>query len=63
MPVTVGRAIIVAGCTYEIVAIAGGRVPTITAIVQNVSQWRGGRLALWLWLGFVVDHFIARPMP
>ena len=56
-----GRAVIAAGCLYEIVAVSTDRVPTITAIIQRSSRlpWIG-RIALWLWLGFVVDHFIDR---
>ena len=51
---------VAAGCAYEIVALATNRVPTITAIVKMSGRFRYGRLILWLWLGFVVDHFIER---
>ena len=59
-----GRVVIAAGCAYEILALATDRVPTITAIIQRSSRlpWIG-RIALWLWLGFVVDHFIDRDKP
>lgn len=55
------RAALVVGCAYEIVAVVSNRVPTITSIVQNTSRlpWVG-RIALWLWLGAIVDHFIYR---
>ena len=55
------RATLVVGCAYEIVAVVTNRVPTITSIVQNASRlpWVG-RIALWLWLGAIVDHFIYR---
>ena len=58
---TPARAIIAIGCAYEIVAVTTDRVPTITAMVQRSSRmgW-AGRFALWLWLGFCVDHFIDR---
>jgi len=55
-----GRWVIVSGCTYEIVAVATDRVPTITAIVKMSGRFRFGRFALWLWPGFIVDHFIER---
>jgi len=58
--VTPGRWTIAAGCVYEIVAVATDRVPTITAIVKMSGRFRFGRFALWLWLGFIVDHFIER---
>ena len=57
---TPGRYAIAAGCVYEIVALATDRVPTITAIVKMSGRFRFGRFALWLWLGFIVDHFIER---
>jgi hypothetical protein len=58
---TAGRAVIAAGCVYEVVALIVPRVPTITAIIQRSSRlpWVG-RVALWLWLGFVADHFVER---
>ena len=58
---TPARAVIAAGCAYEIVAVTSDRVPTITAVVQRSSRlsWIG-RVGLWLWLGFIVDHFIDR---
>ena len=58
---TPARAIIAVGCAYEIVAVTTDRVPTITATVQRSARlpWVG-RIALWLWLGFVVDHFVDR---
>lgn len=61
MTLTPARLIIAAGCAYEIVALTTNRVPTITAIVQRSSRlpWIG-RVSLWLWLGFTVDHFIDR---
>jgi len=57
---TRGRWVIVSGCAYEIVALVTDRVPTITAIVKMSGRFRYGRLILWLWLGFIVDHFIER---
>ena len=57
---TPGRYTIAAGCVYEIVALVTDRVPTITAIVKMSGRFRYGRLILWLWLGFIVDHFIER---
>ncbi len=57
-----GRVVLVVGCAYEIVALITDRVPTITSIIQSTSRLRFGRFALWLWLGFIVDHFIAREM-
>jgi hypothetical protein len=60
MALNPGRAVIAAGCAYEIVAVATDRVPTITAIVKMAGRLRFGRFVLWLWLGFIVDHFIER---
>ena len=54
----VGRGVIVAGCTYEICAIVSGKAPTITHIIQTVGRKRGARVFMWMWLGFVVDHFL-----
>lgn len=61
---TPARILIALGCAYEIVALTTNRVPTITAIIQRSSRlpWIG-RIGLWLWLGAVVDHFIARDEP
>lgn len=58
---TYGRWVLTVGCVYEVVALTTNLVPTITAIVQRSSRlpWVG-RIALWLWLGAVVDHFIWR---
>lgn len=58
----IGRALLVIGCGYEIVAIVSRRVPTITAICHTVSRTRIGRFLLWLWLGFVVDHFVEKEL-
>jgi len=55
---TFGRAVIVAGCVYEVAAIGTGRAPTITMIVQTIGRQRWSRFVMWLWLGFVVDHFV-----
>jgi hypothetical protein len=57
-----GRLVLAAGCAYELVALMVPSVPTITTVVQRSSRlpWVG-RVALWLWLGFVADHFIERP--
>ena len=55
---TPGRYVIAAGCCYEVVALVTDKVPTITAIVKMSGRFRFGRFALWLWLGFIVDHFI-----
>jgi len=52
-----GRAVIVAGCLYEVYALGTNRAPTITAIIKAAGARRGGRLLLWLWLGFTADHF------
>ena len=57
---TAGRAVIAAGCLYEVAAITTNRVPTITAIIKAAGRARGGRVLLWLWLGYIVDHFIER---
>lgn len=56
-----GRAVIVAGCLYEIVALTTDRVPTITAIVHDIGR-RGflGRLAVWSVGGFVAWHFMEK---
>lgn len=60
-----GRVVIAAGCAYEIVALMreDDRVPTITALIKTVARLRFGRFVLWLWLGFIVDHFIEREVP
>jgi hypothetical protein len=56
-----GRAIIAAGCAYEIAALPDrSPLPTITELVKTVGRLRFGRFVLWLWLGFIVDHFIER---
>ncbi len=52
-----GRAVLAAGCLYEVYAVGTNRAPTITAIVKAAGARRGGRFILWLWLGYVVDHF------
>lgn len=57
-----GRSVIAAGCVYEIVALVTDRVPTITEIVKMSGRLRFGRFILWLWLGFIVDHFIEREL-
>jgi hypothetical protein len=55
-----GRAVLIAGCLYEVYAAGTNRAPTITAIVKAAGARRRGRFVMWLWLGYVVDHF-ARP--
>ena len=60
-----GRWVIFAGCAYELAALPNfSPLPTITEIVQRSSRlpWVG-RIALWLWLGAIVDHFIWRGEP
>ena len=57
-----GRWVIAVGCAYELCALPSwSPLPTITEMVQRGSRvpWVG-RVALWLWLGAVVDHFIWR---
>lgn len=51
------RAILVAGlCTYEVTAIATGKVPTITAVWHKLREDKIGRLGLWLALGWLIEH-------
>ena len=56
-----GRAAVVAGCAYEIVALTTRRVPTITSLVHELGR-RGpaGRLAVWAIGGFVAYHFMEK---
>lgn len=56
----IGRIVLGIGCAYEIVALSYRPIPTITEIVQTVSRHTVGRFVLWLWLGFIVDHFIEK---
>jgi threonine dehydrogenase-like Zn-dependent dehydrogenase len=52
-------AVLAAGCAYEIVALATP-LPTITAMIQRAGRHRVGRVAVWLWVGYVSEHFLER---
>ena len=49
---------VLAGCFYEIVAIATDRVPTITTIIKHAGKHPVGRFAVWTWCGFCAWHFM-----
>lgn len=57
----IGRAIVVAGCVFEVVALTTQKIPTITAVVHSVGR-RGlaGRLVVWAIGGFVAFHFMEK---
>lgn len=55
---------LIAGCAYEIVAVARQirrpytqKPPTVTRIVRRVGAHPYGKLALWAWIGYVATHF------
>jgi hypothetical protein len=48
--------VVLGGCVYEIGSIASGRYPTITAIAHRLRVHREGRLVLWLFLGWLIEH-------
>lgn len=51
------RSLVVLGvCTWEIVAIVSGRVPTITSVWHRFRTHHLGRLGLWLVLGWLISH-------
>lgn len=57
----IGRAIVVAGCAYEIYSLTTDRVPTITSLVHSVGQLGiFGRLVVWAIGGFVAFHFMEK---
>ena len=50
--------VLLVGCLYEVFALVTRRVPTITWFIRWFHNHRIGRLLAWLWIGFVVDHFL-----
>lgn len=58
-----GRAVLIAGCLYEVAALTTSRVPTITASIKYVGRSHpAGRLVVWAWCGYVAWHFL-EPTP
>lgn len=54
-----GRAVLVAGCLYEVVAITTNRVPTITAVIKSIGRGHPlGRAVVWAWCGYIAWHFL-----
>lgn len=41
---------------WELVALVSGRIPTITRVWHRLRDHKVGRLALWLALGWLVEH-------
>jgi hypothetical protein len=59
-----GRALLVSGCLYEIVALTTRRVPTITAAIKTIGRSHPvGRLVVWGWCGYVAWHFLEPESP
>lgn len=54
------NAALLVGCAYEIVALMSrGRYPTITRLLKTAGRKHPvGKLALWLWCGYVSWHFL-----
>jgi threonine dehydrogenase-like Zn-dependent dehydrogenase len=46
-----------AGCAYEIAALVTP-LPTITTMIKRAGKHRAGRVAVWLWVGYVSEHFL-----
>lgn len=51
-----GRAVIAAGCIYELAALYTS-LPTITTIVKNANRHPYLRVVAWLWGGIVAAHW------
>jgi hypothetical protein len=52
-------AIVVGGlCTYEVVALSTGKVPTITRLCWNVRGTTAGRVAIWGAGGVLMYHLL-----
>lgn len=47
-----------AGCLYEVVALATGRIPTITKIVHTHRAKPGCELAVWAGLVWLWHHLL-----
>ncbi|MCX7621197.1 MAG: hypothetical protein N2037_10190 [Acidimicrobiales bacterium] len=53
------RALIVAAmCVWELAGLAG-LVPTITAVWHRMREHKVGRLLLWMFAGWVIEHLWA----
>ena len=52
----VGRAAVAGLATYEVVALFT-KAPTLTCIIQRALCHKWARIAVWLWAGFMIDHF------
>ena len=62
------RMALIAGCLYEVVAIARQiklpytqSPPTVSRIVRRVGANQYGKIAMWAWIGFIASHF-AEPL-
>lgn len=58
--------VIAAGCAYETVAIVSGiervpfRLPTISALVRELYNYKAGKVAFWLVSGWATAHFLSQ---
>lgn len=48
--------VVILAAAWELVALATGWVPTITAVVWKLRTRKLGRLTVWLLLGWLVEH-------
>jgi hypothetical protein len=46
------------GCAYEIVALGTRKVPTITRLLRHMGRYPLGKVALWMWCGYISWHFL-----